>query len=321
MAPPAAYALAILDLAARWNVPEQILTEGSGVSRASLSAPGARLDALAMLRIARRALELTNEPGLALHYGATIPITTHGVLGVAMLTAPTLRAALELLCEFSALRFDHVRFEVRDPGSLEIEVGDVELRDHVVLALVVHLDHALRSITAGALEIAIDVALPEPACFERLRHLVPGACAFARAKTRLRFPPESLAAPLRFAEAVAARQARQLCESEREIEANARSLSRIRSLIADPAGGFRSLEDVAGQMSISPRTLKRTLASKGTTFSVLVLQVRRARALELVAGRSELDEIARELGYRDRGTFTRAFRRWTGHAPGTYRHR
>ena len=73
---------------------------------------------------------------------------------------------------------------------------------------------------------------------------------------------------------------------------------------------------------MSPRTLKRRLAEQGTTYSEIIDDARRQRALLLLGDRRlTLDAIAAQLGYSDTANFTRAFKRWTGKTPGEARDR
>ena len=118
---------------------------------------------------------------------------------------------------------------------------------------------------------------------------------------------------------------RQLAYSELErslgeLGADQEVFARVRKLVARPGGGFRSLEEVASELHLSARTLKRRLASHGETYSGLLEEQRRERALLLLrsAGLS-LDEVAEQLGYSDPSNFRRAFRRWTGVSPAAYR--
>jgi AraC-like DNA-binding protein len=63
-------------------------------------------------------------------------------------------------------------------------------------------------------------------------------------------------------------------------------------------------------------SLRRRLASEGTTFSALVQMDRRARALqELVFGEDSIEAIAARLGYADRTTLERAFFGWFAYRP------
>lgn len=86
--------------------------------------------------------------------------------------------------------------------------------------------------------------------------------------------------------------------------------------------GPPSFADVAARLATSERTLQRRLSQEGTTFSAVVDQARRVLAeRHLSAGTLGLTEIAFLLGFRDATTFPKAFRRWTGVTPGTWRKR
>jgi len=73
---------------------------------------------------------------------------------------------------------------------------------------------------------------------------------------------------------------------------------------------------------MSERTLRRRLAGDGLSFSTLVEQQCRDRALLLLRDRTlSLDDISERLSYANVQTFERAFQRWTGMTPAAYRRR
>ncbi|MGE4335019.1 MAG: AraC family transcriptional regulator [Pigmentiphaga sp.] len=81
-----------------------------------------------------------------------------------------------------------------------------------------------------------------------------------------------------------------------------------------------SLEDVAHTLRMPALTLRRRLQKEAITFSQLKDDVRRDAAIDLLRERSlGLDEIANKLGFSELSSFHRAFRRWTGLAPGEFR--
>lgn len=81
-----------------------------------------------------------------------------------------------------------------------------------------------------------------------------------------------------------------------------------------------SLEAVAAQLSTSPQTLRRRLAEEGTSFRQRKDELRRDIAIEsLTEGPDTVEDIAERLGYADPSAFHRAFKRWTGTSPGSYR--
>jgi AraC-like DNA-binding protein len=88
-------------------------------------------------------------------------------------------------------------------------------------------------------------------------------------------------------------------------------------------GGFDpGIRLVAERLGTSVRTLQRNLASEGTTYFEVADAMRRAAAERLLARRElSASEIAHALGFRDLPAFHRAFRRWTGDAPGQFRAR
>jgi AraC-like DNA-binding protein len=88
-----------------------------------------------------------------------------------------------------------------------------------------------------------------------------------------------------------------------------------------PAGG-PSLSLLCRRLGASERSLRRYLQEEGTSFRGLVERVRRERAEDLLRfGHASMGEIAAALGFSDAGTFSRAFRRWTGLAPTEFRER
>lgn len=81
-----------------------------------------------------------------------------------------------------------------------------------------------------------------------------------------------------------------------------------------------SLECVATKLGVSPRALRRRLHSEGVNFLSLRESVLQQLALQWVtATELSLAEIGARLGFSDASTFHRAFKRWTGAAPGERR--
>jgi AraC-like DNA-binding protein len=84
--------------------------------------------------------------------------------------------------------------------------------------------------------------------------------------------------------------------------------------------GAATLEVVAEQFHLHPKTLQRRLSDEGTTFAALVDQVRKDAADRYLrtTGMS-LSHLARELGYAEQSVLTRSCKRWFGSGPAAYR--
>jgi AraC-like DNA-binding protein len=73
-------------------------------------------------------------------------------------------------------------------------------------------------------------------------------------------------------------------------------------------------------MSVS--TLQRHLAGEGSSFQQVKDHLRRDLAIvRLNTSTIQLSALASELGFSDQAVFQRAFKTWTGSAPGAYRRR
>lgn len=95
---------------------------------------------------------------------------------------------------------------------------------------------------------------------------------------------------------------------------------RARAYLADRAAEEVSLEDLSLECGLSRYELCRQFKSAyGMPPHAWQLQVRIARAKQLIRNGSSLSDTALDLGFSDQSHFSRAFKRATGYTPGTYR--
>ncbi|MDJ0627468.1 MAG: AraC family transcriptional regulator ligand-binding domain-containing protein [Rhodobacter sp.] len=84
--------------------------------------------------------------------------------------------------------------------------------------------------------------------------------------------------------------------------------------------GVPTLAQVGARLGISGRTLQRRLAEVDLAYQDLVSEARRTLAKQFLRQTDyALAEIAFLTGFSDQSTFTRAFKRWTGQTPASYR--
>ena len=98
-------------------------------------------------------------------------------------------------------------------------------------------------------------------------------------------------------------------------------IDHVRSIIADEfRGGDPSLERVADQLSLTPRTLQRKLHEHNTSHAEILDQMRRQLAMRYLREHEmAICEVAYLLGFSESSSFHRAFKRWTGVTPKDFR--
>ncbi len=96
---------------------------------------------------------------------------------------------------------------------------------------------------------------------------------------------------------------------------------RVRDLILkELPQGQPSIENIARQQNMSPRTLGRRMEREGKTFKETLDDLRRSLACQYILRQDvSVAEVAFLLGYSNNATFHRAFKRWTGKTPLAYR--
>ena len=80
------------------------------------------------------------------------------------------------------------------------------------------------------------------------------------------------------------------------------------------------VEDIADLLAMNRRTLSRRLRGTGTPYSAIANEVRFETARQLLEDtKVPLSQIAAALGYSEASAFARAFKRWSGKTPTSWR--
>jgi AraC-like DNA-binding protein len=95
-----------------------------------------------------------------------------------------------------------------------------------------------------------------------------------------------------------------------------------RHLRARHYGQWPTLAAMAEQQGVSASTFRRQLEREGRSYQQIKDEVRRAMAFErLRESTLSIAEIAEQAGFKEPSAFHRAFKKWTGQSPGSYRSR
>jgi AraC-like DNA-binding protein len=324
---PASYAEQLVQLVRRWSVMPDDLLSGLGLTEGAVQDPGERLPLSTYAALIERARTLTGEPGLGFYLGQQKRISGYGHLGFAAMSASSLGEALEIVTRFTPILTTSVSLRLRVEGhaaSLVVEehVDMGSARDVALIGLVFGTRQIARMLTGQDVpNDYMDLTIPEPAYFPRFKHLMPNA-RFDQPASQVTFDAAFLDLPLVQADRAALRLARDQCERALDaLSYQGDFVERVREAIwGDGGEGFRSLEGVAETLGVSPRTLRRMLTAQGMSFSALLGRERREKAMLLLqAAPVPLEEVAERIGYSTLSNFVRAFHRWTGVTPASYR--
>lgn len=169
--------------------------------------------------------------------------------------------------------------------------------------------------------VRVDFAFPPPSYAGSYGPIFPAPLLFERPQSAFWIDPARLADAVRRDEAalrafLADAQSNVIVPKPDVVATKAR----VREYLQRSQPGWPGLASSAEALHMSPATLQRHLAAEGTTFQALKDDLRRDLAITRLGTSSvALTVLAGELGFSDSASFQRAFKNWTGSAPGIYR--
>jgi AraC-like DNA-binding protein len=169
---------------------------------------------------------------------------------------------------------------------------------------------------------SVAFAFPAPDDRAPYRELFGTRLHFGQPYTELEVDAAMLATPCRTADPVVSPYIeRQAALAVRQLPGRNTWLDQARAAILHTlATDCSDLSVVAEQLAVSQRTLQRRLQEAGTSHHELVDAVRRELGIRrILAETGPVSEIAEQLGFSDTSSFHRAFKRWTGLTPRSYR--
>lgn len=300
----------------------------TGLDFALVANPGAEIDAaqeLALLRNLHNAF--TDRPGIGLAIGLRYQLTTYGIWSFALLSSPTLRSAASLGLRYLDLTYTFHAMHLEEVGAeahllLDDSAVPADIRRFV-------LERDLGGLLASLDGLSNARIALRRACF---RGPPPDDISlyvaelgvqplFNQPDNRFVFDGSVLDQPLPGANPQLARHCEEQCQA---LLARRRVCSgiagQIRDRLLSRPGQLPDMAQVADELHMSQRTLRRRLDEQGTSFRALLDEVRQSLAEELLRTSGiRLEEIAERLGYGEMSNFIHAFRRWKGITPRQFR--
>jgi AraC-like DNA-binding protein len=271
------------------------------------------------------ASHLANDKLFGLHFGESLQLAALGIVGEIIKSSHTVGEALTQASALIHLFTDQFELEIRRkretfivyvrPAKADQSFTFLQMRDLIMVFLIHEMDGLLlEKIKPDTVKLAVD--RENISEYERVLRCKPTAKGLeCSIELKLAYWNE----PILTANYELQNMLLQKVHSLKERQRPALKDKIERYLIANSYLGIQTLENVAANYNMGPRSLQRRLQDEGITFQQLADQVRKSLAEHyLASGEYQIKEISNILGYNELSAFSRAFKRWTGKSPGAF---
>jgi AraC-like DNA-binding protein len=248
------------------------------------------------------------------------------------MNAASFQMALAVLNRYFFLSFPGIEFRLLNRnGPSEENEASVRLRPKFPLGDLAYFGTSSALVGCNGLFKGIlraqqvatrgELTVSEPGGWSQVAAHIGFPIHFNAHENRLIFSSAVLGQLLPGSDPINHRRLLKLCEKfALDADCEATLASRVLSLLETEGNFGAPLSKAAALLGYSPRSLRRELEETGTSYRILMEQVRESRARQLLAGSARsIQAIAYELGYEAPSNFSRSFKRWTGVSPKEYR--
>lgn len=267
----------------------------------------------------------THDPDFALKIAEFVKIRHYGIVGFAALSSKTLNDAITLMLRFYPLITE-------SNTAKRVECGDlIELHWLPYLGPGTSLSkqHSMASWAVMARQLtarpdltgAAYFSFKQPDRIDAYQRIFGPELYFDQPETKLVFG--RWIAELPIAQSDPPTHNLLMAQVEKAFQALSQStlLQNIVAYItAHLASNSTGIHQVAAALGMSSRTLQYQLSADGYAYRDLLERIRQEHAEHYLKHTDmSLNDIAYALGYSEQSPFQKAFKRWTGQAPGEYR--
>lgn len=326
---PSAYLRHLLKLGVSMDISEQDLLQGFNLSPSVVDSVNSRVSTQIVGKITQQLIKLSERNDVGMAYGMLTRPTTHGFLGYAVMSSETFGDAMRVIHKYLALTLSDLTVNMVTVNNdviltLTENYNLAKLRQTYLEAFLVASCSTIKFLIGKEiLDFKVNVDWSRPDYFDQYEDQLP-PWQFDQAYTQMIIPKSMLSLPLIMANPDAVHNALVLMDKElagREINQNSDFVPRVQYVLENKTAlTYPNLKEVASILCVSDRTLKRRLKEADTSFQVILDNIRRRQALELInSGQLSFQTIAIRVGYTDPATFSRAFKRWTGKTPNEWK--
>lgn len=318
------------DVAEELGVGRSDCLQSTGLTPDDIASPDAQLTLDQEIRaIENFVAHAPQKTGLGYAVGERFHVNAFGIWGFAILSSPTVRSSIQTAIKFAKLSYviAEMQLEDRDEGPLLTfdmsplppAIHPYVLERHCYVALIFFTEYRRERLKN---DFRIKTTSTDPEFVESLCKLFQMEVDIGADCDALQIPSEIIDGPLPKSDPVTLKfcldQCRELLE---QISGRLPPWSqKVRDAVVENIGRECRIDDVAAELSINERTLRRRLSDEGTSFREVYNDARLTIAQQLLqtAGLT-VETVSWRVGYAEPASFVRAFSRKFGVTPGTQR--
>ena len=273
------------------------------------------------------AVTMSGDPAIAIRIGEDIDLAAYGTYGFAIMSSADMGAALDLFLRYGqSLIFSSSwhRSDYEDGLILRMEQNSGTQYQQMLLTELSfsHLHGNSQLLIAKPAEgVRVHLNYPRPKHFEVYEESWAHSIEFDQEHSQIFLPNDWLRQRVRTGDPTTnvlfSQQCEELVSGMTEVDETA---AIVRRLLIHSVGNFLSISEVAEQLHVTERTLRRRLAAEGTDFRTIFDDIKNTLAQNYLRKTSlSVVEIADILSYAEATNFHRAFQRWNSTTPADYR--
>lgn len=309
-------------------VDQDALLNSIGIDPSSGTNPKTMVADTAYYELLERIADQIDVTELPIRTGHSMRCDDYGALGLAFKAAPTLFGSYSRIERYARLWTSVVEYELRpvERGTLFIlhragarRLG-MRLSNEATLASAVSIGRQVSPVDFTPLEVHLRHSAPK----QIIHHQRYFGCEifFDSDFDAILISKTAMDQPNRIGDEGISQYLLGHLEGELSKLTHNRSLEELTkdAMAHSLSEGLPRMEDIAKRLGMSARSLHRRLAEEGLNFQTLTEMTRRELAEGLLSNEQySLAEIAFLTGFSEQSSFSRAFKRWAGNTPATYR--
>ena len=312
------------------GIPAQDALAGVRLSKEAISSPTTRISLNQVIECYRNAAKLSRDPHFAYHTGQRFHLSAYGMYGFAILSSMNYRQTLQFAEQYHQLATPLTELHFKEESDFgfwkiipivnsRIDWSLYKFLVEMQLGICISLHRDVMGPLFAAREFHVTYRPPDDAT--KYQAVFGCPVLFGAPENRLMFDATWLDGTPKLGNDITYATVIELCDRLMdELQLSAGVAGKVRRVLLTNLMQPRSFSDIAHDVNMSERTLRRKLQEENTSFRNLVDELRMEMAIKYLRDTNlTVEAIAESLGFSDAANFRQAFRRWTKAAPHAFR--